>query len=501
MKHSLRGLLATTLITLLVAGCTLQPPFPVDRLPEGDPNQLLEQAAQQAPEQAAITRLEAADILARQGRREQALEIAGNIEESNLAQQARVRWALLFSELARGEDDPRAVLRATQVLDDELPMSAAQQRTLAERRDWARAVLDQPDPALLALPELEGQEIRHIAVFLPETGPLSNVADTIAMAMQRHQQLSDTSVQLSFMNTSRESLDALYDRARQMGAQLVIGPLDKEKVSQLEQRDSVPLPTLALNYGSGEHNQARRLFQYGLSAEDEARQAAERAWQDGHRQAALMVPDNEWGRRVGEAFWNQWQRQGGDITNAIRYQPDNAVSPAVRTALNVSGERARLGNIDILFLLALPEYARQVPPTLDYYYAQNLPIYATSHLHEGRLQPRLDKDLDDVMFMDIPWQIPDAAVGGKEALPFYNTYQSLQDKADASMFRLMAMGVDALEIALGLATPAVLENGLQGSTGTLRLTADGRIRRELPWAKFQNGVPRPILTPGLNHAD
>jgi len=101
------------------------------------------------------------------------------------------------------------------------------------------------------------------------------------------------------------------------------------------------------------------------------------------------------------------------------------------------------------------------------------------------------------MFMDIPWQIPDAAVGGEEALPFASTYRTLRDESDASMFRLMAMGVDAYELAIRLSDLGELD-GLRGSTGTLFLQSDGRIYRELPWAKFQNGTPSPILIPGLN---
>lgn len=419
MKQSLRGLLATAFMALLITGCAMQPPSVVDRVPDQDAGRLLSQAEQQAPEQAARTRLEAANILARQGQRENAFDTASSIDETLLNDADRVRWAMLFSELARGLNDPRAVLRATQVLDDELPMQANQQQTLAERQQWAQQTLDQqPGQVQVTLPELEGTEIRRIVVALPESGPLSSAANTLATAIRRHNEISADGVQLSFIDAAQYSLDELYSRAQQMNAQLMIGPLDKDQVSQLEQRDSVPLPTLALNYGSGANNQAQRLLQYGLSAEGEARQAARRAYQDGQRQMSVMVPDNDWGRRVGEAFWNEFQRLGGEVTNAVRYNPSSPVSNAVQTALNVSGERARLGNIDALFLLALPDYARQVPPTLDYYYAPDLPIYATSHLHEGRLQTRLDQDLNDVMFMDIPWQIPDAAVGGEEVLPF-----------------------------------------------------------------------------------
>ncbi|MGM0831622.1 penicillin-binding protein activator [Halomonas qinghailakensis] len=496
MKQSIRGFLATAFMALLITGCAMQPPSVVDRVPDQDASQLLSQAEQQAPEQAAKTRLEAANILARQGQREDAFDAADAIDESMLTESDRVRWAMLFSELARSLDNPRAVLRATQVLDDELPMQANQQNTLAERQQWARQALDQAEPAKASIPELEGVDIQRIAVALPESGPLSSVANAIASAMRRHHDLSGKNVQLTFIDASQYSLDEIYQRAEQMNAQLLIGPIDKDQVTQLEQRNSVPLPTLALNYGNSANNQAPQLLQYGLSAEDEARQAARRAFQDGHRQMSIMVPDNAWGRRVGEAFWNEWQSQGGEITNAVRYDPNSAVANAVKTALNVSGERARLGNIDALFLLALPEYARQVPPTMDYYYAPNLPIYATSHLHEGRLQTRLDQDLNDVMFIDIPWQIPDAAVGGEEALPFYSTYAELRNESDASMFRLMAMGVDAYELGIRLSDLSALD-GMNGSTGTLRLSGDGRVSRELPWAKFQNGVPSPILIPGL----
>src|SRR5699024_12368867 len=65
----------------------------------------------------------------------------------------------------------------------------------------------------------------------------------------------------------------------------------------------------------------------------------------------------------------------------------------------------------------------------------------------GRPQPLLDHDLDDVYFVDIPWQIPDAAVGGVEALPYLDSYRELLPEADPGTFRLMAMGVDAYELA------------------------------------------------------
>ncbi|WP_311947913.1 penicillin-binding protein activator [Halomonas piscis] len=497
MKPISRGLLATALAAMLLAGCATQQPSPsvVDRASDRDAGQLMGEAESQSPAEAARTRLKAAHIVARQGNRERAYEITDNLDESALSADDRVRWALLHSELGRALEQPRAVTRAARVLDDELAMSSEQQKTLIERRRWARQALDQPDLKSLAVPGLAGRKVERIAVFLPESGPLSNVADTLKTAMQTHQDISGDSTSLRFFDTSQASLSELYEQARAMDAQIVIGPLSKDSVTRLEQRGSVPLPTLALNYGESDHNQARQLFQYGLSAENEARQVAKRASEEGHRQMSLMVPDNSWGQRVGEAFLDAWQNEGGSVANAIRYNPEGNANSAVKKALSVSGERARLDNIDGLFLLAVPEYARQVPSLLDYYYASELPTYATSHLHEGIDQPRQDKNLDGINFVDIPWQIPDAAVGGEEALPFYNSYRALSDDADASMFRLLAMGVDAYEAGTRLADINALQN-FQGATGQLYLTADGRIYRKLPWAQFQNGVPGAILSSG-----
>ncbi|WP_404296770.1 penicillin-binding protein activator [Halomonas sp.] len=575
MRIPTRGLLATALCAMLLASCAV-PPAIVDRVTEDDPARLLEQAGQQQPAQAARTRLEAADILARQGERTQALEIAADIEDGLLEGSQRARWAVLLADLGEALGNTQAVIQATRNLND-LPLDPGQAMSLLERRGLALLAEDEPaaagrallrvqaasndvalndsiwealtrmnrqalgdlaqqaDPltqgwvaladlyrssggnidrffdrleewrgrngrhpaarhlpaSLITLNELRGFEVRHIAVFLPESGPLAQPASAIAEGMRTQQRSAGDSIQLSFFDAARGDLEALYREAENRGAQVVVGPLDKDQVGQLESLDRVALPTLALNYGNADRNTAAGLFQYGLSAEDEAIQAAARAWRDGHRRVALLVPDNDWGRRVGEAFWNEWQARGGEVTNAVRYNPGAPATDSTRRAISNPRPEA-------LFLLALPDYARQVPPTLDYYGASQLPIYATSQLFEGRLNPRLDHDLNDVQFLDIPWQIPEAAVGGIEALPFLESYQALREGADPRLFRLNAMGVDAFELARRLPQlQAISGSELQGATGTLRPGSDGRIERQLPWAKFVNGVPQPILIPGV----
>ncbi|WP_355661410.1 penicillin-binding protein activator [Halomonas salifodinae] len=574
MHTSRRGWLFAALLALLMAGCAA-PPAIMERLTEREPGELLARAEQQAPGEAARSRLEAADILARRGDATQALDVASRLDDRQLDGESRVRWAMLLSALGIQLDDANSVLQAAQTLDEDLPFTADQRLTLRRHQGQALAELGERAAAaeallavqaetgdeglndtlwsllsrldertlaglgedrltqgwrelvavqrgsggdverlferldawrgrhgghpaarslpsdLLALRDLRGQEVRHIAVLLPESGPLANLAREIRRGLEARQREAEQEgirvPRLSFIDASHGDLDALYAAATMAGAQAVIGPLDKDQVTRLESRDSVPLPTLALNYGNNAENRAANLFQYGLSAEDEARQVARRAFADGHRRAAMLIPGNEWGNRVGRAFEREWQAQGGEVTQVVNYNPNGSATDGAR--------RAAAGRPDMLFLLAIPSYARQVPPNLEFIGVTRLPIYGTSQLYEGRPQPRVDHDLNGVMFVEIPWLIPDAAVGGEEVLPFLDSYQRLRESEDPGLLKLGAMGVDAFELGRRLLQLQALGGSeIQGATGSLRPAADGRIQRELPWARFEGGVPQlPLL--------
>ena len=94
--------------------------------------------------------------------------------------------------------------------------------------------------------------------------------------------------------------------------QLVVGPLEKPLVKQLSARPQLPITTLALNYSETDQGPAQ-LFQFGLAAEDEAREVSRRARADGLHRAAAMVPRGEWGERVYKAFRQDWEANGGTV--------------------------------------------------------------------------------------------------------------------------------------------------------------------------------------------
>lgn len=328
----------------------------------------------------------------------------------------------------------------------------------------------------------------RIAVFLPQSGSLAPLAKAIKTGIDTQRstlvKAGKPAPEVDYYDTSTASIDDLYTQAQAKGAQVVIGPLDKEAVTALEARSDVSLPTLALNYGSSPQNATHALYEYGLSAEDEARQAAQYASEAGLSQASLLTPDNDWGHRVEEAFRQQWQYQNRGITTSVHYAPSAPVSGTIKTL-------AAAGRPQMVFMFAMPEYARQVPPFLKYLRMDNLPIYATSHVYTGRPNPSQDSDLNSVLFPNIPWYLPEL-YSDSNPMPYKDSYQRLNGdgKASIALLKLNAMGVDAYELAQRLAHFNDSPNStLEGATGTLQLDSNHRFQRQLPWARFQQGLP------------
>ena len=66
------------------------------------------------------------------------------------------------------------------------------------------------------------------------------------------------------------------------------------------------------------------MFQFALDPEDEARQVAQRVAADGRMRGLLLLPNNEWGRRVFKAFDTELKTLGGTIAAMRFYDPERA---------------------------------------------------------------------------------------------------------------------------------------------------------------------------------
>lgn len=351
------------------------------------------------------------------------------------------------------------------------------------------------------------QSMEQIAVLLPLSGPLKDPATAIRNGIMAAQstQPAQQRTRLKFYDSSNpKTLDAIYQQALDEGAVAVIGPLDKEGTAQLVKRGDLPVPTLALNRVDADSRPPGNLFQFALAPEDEAEQVAERAWQDGHRQALMLIPDTAWGQRTADAFLKRWRDLGGTLVEQQSYkEKEHDFSAPIRKLLKINttvaqvkaqqlkgkakvDEPQRRLDADFLFLAASPEKAREIRPQLQFNFAGNLPLYATARIYEGTPNNRLDRDLNGIRFPDQPWLlIDDTGPLSREAVA------KLFPASRNRLPRLHAMGIDAYQVIFRLASMSGhSERSYQGKTGALRLDDRGQLRARLTWAQMANGVPK-----------
>lgn len=295
---------------------------------------------------------------------------------------------------------------------------------------------------------------------------------------------------------------AAYMQAVQAGTDLVVGPLTRPAVDVFAESSTLPVPMLALNRSSREDEIPGNLFRFGLLPEHEARQAATHALASGHRRAAVLHPANDWGERIGDAFTESYDAEGGTVVARERYREDQTdFSLPIRRmlALEASSERAsrlrgtinrsfefeprRRQDVDVVFVAAFPRQARLIRPQLRFHHALDLPVMATSHAWQGRDDVAESRDMAGVVFFDMPWMLGE----GDALQPTRSRLAGVWDDVDQHA-PLYALGIDAYRLIPYLAT---LRNNqgerLEGATGLLRINGSGHVHREVLPARFHQG--------------
>lgn len=361
----------------------------------------------------------------------------------------------------------------------------------------------------VALPE-------KIALLLPLSGRYTNAAKAIkdGLLASYYAKKDKDKIEISIYDTEGkpEKIQEVYEKAVSDGAQFVIGPLNKTSITKLAEENDLTVPTLALNYIDKETTVPQELFQFGLSPEEEAIQVAERTWLDGHVNAAILTPIGPWGDRVHKAFRERWEQVGGRVVEQQSYNSSkNDFSLPIRKLLNIDDSKVRYRklsrllktklkyttyrrqDIDFIFIAGYPRQARQIRPQLKFFHASRVPVYATSHIFTGNINPTRDRLMDGIRFGDMPWVLSETT----SHRGLRNEIESLISKAGNKHQRLYAMGVDAFNIIAALNTlKAYPYERYQGETGSLSLDEKQNVKRQLSWVYFRSG--RPILLEQAN---
>lgn len=368
---------------------------------------------------------------------------------------------------------------------------------------------------------------RDLGLALPLTGRFAEAAAAVRNGFLAAYYASETPrPRLRLYDTNAvPNMSVLLEQARADGVGLLVGPLDKSHVAELRQMPQLDIPVLALNYIDSDDG-FPGFYQFGLAPEDEAEAAAERAVRMRLYRGLALVPDNEWGERILIAFRDSLYYAGGELIDYVLYNPYRQdFSDPIKKLLQYTGvveedeeeapedeagpipaeeetadassleepiEEGRRQDADFVFIAAQPAQARLIRSQLRFYRAMQLPVFSTSHVYTGQVDPGRDGDLNGLMFPDMPWVL----ARGEDVEARRARLQRLWPDASSRYPRLFAMGQDAWRLQAHLRNGDARSGFLfSGDTGELYLYPSGEIHRTLDWAHFVNGRPKPLAPP------
>ncbi|NCC27165.1 MAG: penicillin-binding protein activator [Gammaproteobacteria bacterium] len=298
------------------------------------------------------------------------------------------------------------------------------------------------------------------------------------------------------------SLRDAYAKALRDGAEVLIGPLSKESVQKMVENTVIAKPTIALNTTRSEGWQERDLYQFSLSIEDEAINAARALYNSGHRRVFVLYEDNEVGSRAMRAFSSEILRLDGRVADTVQFSarafaydiPARRIADATSRvkvlSVNPTEQRYQVyRNGDAVFMagerggLAGMTWALKAAGVTD------IPIVTTSHAHAG------DAGLEGVYAVDLPW-IADARmrteVWGRTPVDFQEEERRLDE-------RLFAMGMDSYRLAQNIDWMAQnRDRTLAGVTGVMKVGPGGRIQREMVLGKVEGSQVRVATLPKVD---
>lgn len=347
-------------------------------------------------------------------------------------------------------------------------------------------------------------KLNKIALLLPLSGSYKQNGLAIKngfLSALYNQKSESQKPKVIILDTNDNAINAVYNKAVNLGVDFIVGPLIRKDLETLIKTTTLSIPVLALNNLQDNKLYSNLLFQFGLPLDTESIAISEKAKENHHKNALLIIQNNEYGQKILTNLAKNWKENGGNIINTIYIDNKTEVNEELKTALGIKDsenrakalsnlgikitfEPRRRQDIDCIFLITNAEYARQIKPLLNFYYASKIPVYAASNIYTG-IKNTLDRDLEHIQFCDMPWMLDNAI----HSRIIHQSIKKLWGKDFAQYSRFYALGIDAYKIVTQLEQLlSIPEIGISGMTGILKINANNIIHRKLTWGTFENGT-------------
>lgn len=368
---------------------------------------------------------------------------------------------------------------------------------------WHKEFPNHPAARFVPTDNVENAPFRQVAILLPLSGAHSEMGRAIERGIMAGYYSSSHKPVLKVYDSAATEVTVLMDQALNDGADFIIGPLLKNNVQAIANLPArrVSKPMLALNRVGDANND--NLWQFGLDPETEGKLVANYAAQNGYERAIIIRQAGNLGERLSQSFKDEWQHHGR-VVEEVTLGSASSFAADVRNVLNIEASQQRAGDvkkilgtkvdfegrrrtdIDLIYLALENDKARQIKPLLDFYYAKDVTTMAPPSIFSGVLSVKQDRDLNGVIFCDMPWLIDSTHPDQELRRELKKAYPD----GFAKHARLYALGLDAFRISEQYARMMAFGHlGISGATGTLTLNNNHQIERKLPFAKMKSGIP------------
>lgn len=357
---------------------------------------------------------------------------------------------------------------------------------------------------ILALSQRDVVEMQNIALLLPFSGNLAKQSNAIKIGFLSNLVLYPTT-NVFFLDTETLSLQQIEQQLQDKQIDFIVGPLLKNRIDEYSKSDVIQqIPRLYLNR-LDESLSAKEEdgYYFSLAPEDEIEQAVEYFIEKKYEFPAIIYANNSWGNRLSEQFNNQWKMQVNRDVESNSFSSRSKLGDAVKDLLDVSNSEARINqmeslfgrnlksekrsrnDIDAIYIIADSQETRLLKPFFDVNlstFGDPLPIYASSRSYVVGETKEQKKDLNGLIFTEMPWLINNNS--NVQATAIYNAVEL----NNTQLKKLFAFGYDAADLLPKLQHLAILPNmKVTGLSGQLQLNGNHQIKRTLSWTQYRQG--------------
>ena len=430
----------------------------------------------------------------------QALKNTDELPKSDAMTPLQESWWALRREVLNGIDaTPSAVKQRMQWL-------------AWRQKNFMHPAAQNPPQQLL---RLETYRPKRLAILLPLSGDLSYAGQAVrdgylaayltdrAAGSQRINKrnaqarqptvtsLLNTAV---FYDTESAPIAELFGDALEAGADLIVGPLLKERAERLASlAATTATPTLLLNYLDSSGTQGRKvdpqstpqIMQLGATIEDEAKSLIEALGRMNHENVLIISNNQGWAYRANSVMASEWPYA---LTNAS-FNNLKELTGAVGRSMQVAASEERHRKLaalieqpleflararkDLDAIVALTDHQESLAllPVLQFHFAEGIPVYATSLSARGQ-------QLEQLAGFNVT-EIPLLAKPDTD----FKTLQQLFPITANPIAELYALGFDAYRISTWLdATDSASPHTsfpYNGALGQIKHQPDGKLIRKL----------------------